>query len=82
MSTDELKIQIFRQIDSLDASSLKEFYGLMLNFLNSKKESDAWLSLSESEQLGLINAIEEMNDNKGITHNDVMSHLRAKVNHA
>ena len=82
MSTDELKLQIFRQIDSLDANSLKEFYGMMLNYLNSKKESDAWLSLSENERKGLIEAIEEMNNSKGIAHNDVISQIRAQVNHA
>lgn len=82
MSTDEIKLQIFRQIDSLDASSLREFYGMMLNFLNSKKESGAWESLSENQRKGLIDAIEEMNASKGIAHNDVMSQLRAKVNHA
>ncbi|MFM2290518.1 MAG: hypothetical protein RIS29_331 [Bacteroidota bacterium] len=55
---------------------------MMLNFLNSKNESDAWLSLSENERKGLIEAIEEMNTSKGIAHNDVISQIRAQANHA
>jgi hypothetical protein len=39
MSTDEIKLQIFRQVDTLDATKLKEFYGVLLNYVNSKKET-------------------------------------------
>lgn len=33
MSTEEIKLQIFRQVDALDANKLKEFYGVMLNYV-------------------------------------------------
>jgi len=82
MSTEEIKLQIFRQIDALDASKLKEFYGVMLNFINSKKEDDAWGELSEDEQKGIHEAINELNIGKGIPHNQVMSRLRDKYSHA
>ena len=81
MSTEEIKLQIFRQIDALDGSKLKEFYGLMLNFVNSKKEDDAWGELSEAEQKGIHEAINELNTGKGIPHKQVMSRLRDKYLH-
>ncbi len=30
-------------MDSLDPSKLEEFYGFVLNYINSKKEQDEWL---------------------------------------
>jgi hypothetical protein len=53
MSSEELKLQIFRQVDALDASKLKEFYGLMLNYMNSSKGITEWMGVSESEKLGI-----------------------------
>jgi len=82
MSTEEIKLQIFRQVDALDASKLKEFYGVMLNFVNSKKEDYTWGELSEAEKKGIQYAIDELNAGKGIPHNQVMSRLRDKYSHA
>ncbi len=82
MSTEEIKLQIFRQIDALDGSKLKEFYGVMLNFINSKKEDDAWGELTEAEQKGIHEAINELKTGKGIPHNQVMCQLRDKYSHA
>ncbi|MEI6751618.1 MAG: hypothetical protein WCK78_00480 [Paludibacter sp.] len=82
MSTEEIKLQIFRQVDALDGSKLKEFYGLMLNFINSKKDDDAWGEFSEADQKGIHEAINELNAGKGIPHNQAMSRLREKYSHA
>jgi hypothetical protein len=82
MSTEELKLQIFRQVDALDASKLKEFYGLMLNYINSSKDITEWLSVTESEKQGIEDAIKELNDGKGITHEQVMTTIKSKYNHA
>jgi|GEM_PF-4927620 hypothetical protein len=38
MSTEELRLQIFRQVENIDSSKLKEFYGLMLNLSIVKKK--------------------------------------------
>ena len=40
MSIEEIKLQIFRQVDAWDAAKLKEFYGIMLNYINSKRDID------------------------------------------
>ena len=82
MSTDEIKLQIFRQVDTLDAGRLKEFYGVLLNYVNSKKETTEWIGVSKTEQKGIEAAIQELNEGKGIAHQDVMNGLRNKVTHA
>lgn len=81
MSTEELKLQIFRQVDALDASKLKEFYGLMLNYINSSKDTTEWIGVSESDKQGIEEAIKEMNDVKGISHEQVMTTMKSKYNH-
>ena len=81
MSTEEIKLQIFRQVDSFDAAKLKEFYGIMLNFINSERDTDEWIGVSSSEKQGIIDAMEEMNDGKGIPHDQVMARLREKYTH-
>ena len=78
MNTSDLKINLFRQIDSLDASSLKEFYGVFLNFINQKKEEEEWNLLSESEKNGIIEAIHSLDENKGILHQDVIHSFKSK----
>lgn len=82
MSIEEIKLQIFRQVDSLDAAKLKEFYGIMLNYINGKKETDEWIGVNSFEKQGIIDSIEELNDGKGIPHEQVMARLREKYNHA
>lgn len=76
MSIEEIKLQIFRQVDALDATKLKEFYGIMLNYVNSKRDTDEWIGVTSSEKQGIIDAIEELNDGKGIPHNQVIERLR------
>ena len=82
MSTEEIKLKIFRQVDALDAVKLKEFYGIMQNFMNSKKNTDEWIGVSPAEQEGIEAALKEIEDGKGIPHEEVMSRLRKKYNHA
>lgn len=82
MSIDEIKLRIFRQVDTFDSVKLKEFYGIMQNYINSKKEIDEWIGVSKVEQAGIEAAIKEIEEGKGIPHEDVMSRLRKKYNHA
>lgn len=81
MSTDEMKIQIFRQIDALDAGKLKEFYGVMLNYLSSKNDINEWVGVSKAEQKGIEAAIKELNTGKGLVHQDVMNRFKKKSTH-
>jgi hypothetical protein len=81
MNTAELKNKIFRQIDSLDSNKIEEFYGILLNFINSKKEANEWLELTDQQRKGVDIAIEELDLGKGISHQEVMKRLRKKYSH-
>lgn len=78
MNLAELKIKIFRQIDSFDSNKLQDFYGVMLNYINSKKSIDEWVQLSDKEKQGIEDAIKEIESGKGIPHNKVISKLRKR----
>jgi hypothetical protein len=79
MSIEELKLQIFRQVDALEGSKLREFYGLMLNYINGTKDITEWVGVSEIEKQGIEEAIKEMNDGKGLSHKEVMEKMEANT---
>jgi hypothetical protein len=80
MTVSDLKLKIFRQIDSLEKNRLEEFYGLLLNYVNSKKDISDWERLTPVQKQGLMDAIDQMDSGKGISHNDVIDKLRKKYN--
>ncbi len=82
MTISDLKLKIFRQIDSLEKSRLEEFYGLMMNYLNSKKDITDWQKLSKAQKKGLFDAIEEIESGKGKSNNAVLDRLRKKYSNA
>lgn len=81
-ASDELKHKIINQIDSLDDNILEEFYGLLTNFINSKREINDWDILSDIQKQGIINAISEIDEGKGIPHKQVISNIRQKYSDA
>ena len=72
MSTAELKLKLFREIDTLEKSKLEQIYGLVLNFINKDNDTEEWNALTTTQQKGLLDAIEEMNSSNGIDHKKVM----------
>jgi len=82
MTVAELKLKIFRQVDSLEKNRLEELYGVMLNYINGQKDIDDWTKLTTEQQQGIIDAIEEIDAGKGIPHETVMTNIRRKFSHA
>ena len=80
MTVSDLKLKIFRQIDSLEKNRLEEFYGLLLNYINGKKDISDWDKLTLAQKQGLMDAIDQLNSGKGIPHVDVIDKLRKKYN--
>jgi hypothetical protein len=80
MTVSDLKLKIFRQIDSLEKNRLEEFYGLLLNYINGKKDISDWEKLTESQKQGLLDAIDELNAGKGSLHKDIIDKFRKKYN--
>lgn len=82
MDTSELKLRIFREIDSLEQSKRQEVYGYLQNFLRSGKDIDDWNILSIAQKEGLQNAINDFDKGKGIVHEDLISKYRKKYTNA
>jgi hypothetical protein len=78
MTVSDLKLKIFRQIDSFEKSRLEEFYGLLLNYVNGKKDVSDWDKLSAAQKQGILDAIEEVDSEKGIAHKVVIDKFRKK----
>ncbi len=78
MTISELKLKIFRQIDSLERSRLEEVYGVLLNVMNEKRDLSDWERLTVEQKQGIFDAIEEIELKKGIASEEVMSEVRSK----
>lgn len=78
MSTAELKLKLFREIDTLEKSKLEQIYGLVLNFINKDNDTEEWNALTTTQQKGLLDAIEEMNSSEGMDHKKVMEKHKNK----
>ena len=68
MTVADLKLKIFRQVDSLQKNQLEEVYGLLINYIRGHKDIDDWDKLSEEQKQGILDAIEEIDKEKGIPH--------------
>jgi hypothetical protein len=80
MTVSDLKLKIFRQIDSLEKNRLEELYGLLLNYINGKKDISDWERFTPAQKKGLMDAIDQLDSGKGIPHKDVIDKLRKKYN--
>lgn len=80
MTVSDLKLKIFRQIDSLEKNRLEEFYGLLLNYINGKLDISDWDRLTLAQKQGLMDAIDQLDSDKGIPHNNVIDKVRKKYN--
>ena len=78
MKESELKLKIFRHVDSLESNKLTEVYGLMLNFINGNESIEEWDKLTAKEREGIENAISEIDSGKGIEHEKVIKRYRKK----
>ncbi len=82
MTVSDLKLKIFRQIDSLEKSRLEEFYGLLMNYVNGKKDISDWDKLSELQKQGILDAIDELDSKKGVSNKVVIDKFRKKYSDA
>ena len=78
MTIADLKLKIFRQVDSLEGNRLEEFYGILLNYLNSNSDTSDWQKMPDSQKNGILDAVEEINGGKGIPHKEMMAKIRSK----
>lgn len=82
MTTSELKLKIFRQIDSLDGPRLEAFSGFLENFINGQRELDDWGKLTNEQQKGVLDAITQVETGKVIPHQTLVTKFRNKYSDA
>jgi hypothetical protein len=82
MTVSDLKLKIFRQIDSLEKNRLEEFYGLLINYINSKRDISDWDKLSDAQKQGLLEAIDQLESGKGVSNKAVFDKFRKKYTDA
>ena len=82
MTISELKLKIFRHIDSLEKDRLEEFYGLLTNYINGKRDISEWDNLTASQKQGILDAIDEIDSGKGIPSKSVLDKFRKKYSNA
>lgn len=82
MTKAELKLKIFRQVDSLEERRLEELYGVFSNYINGQQDITEWEKLSKEQQQGIFDAIDEIDSGKGIPHEKVMQNARKRFTNA
>ena len=82
MTVSDLKLKLFRQIDTLDKSKLEEIYGVLINYLNGQNDISEWGKLSDNQKSGIFEAIDEFEAGKGISNKVVLDKFRKKYSHA
>lgn len=78
MNAAELKIDLFRKLDSLKGNRLEEAYGVLLNYINSKNDINDWDDLTREQQAAIYEGIEQLDKGEGRKHNVVISDFRNK----
>lgn len=78
MSASELKLKLFREIDTLEKSKLEQLYGILLNFFNKDDDTEEWNSLSKTQKKGILDAIDEMDSSEGISNESLLDKYRNK----
>ena len=71
MNTAEIKLELFRRIDSLKAEQLEEVYRFFLSYVNNSDES---LELKS----GIERALKDVDEGRVSAHEDVMKRMRQK----
>jgi hypothetical protein len=81
MTVSDLKLRLFRQIDTLEKSKLEEIYGVLINYINGQKDISEWEKLSDNQKHGILNAIKEEETGKGIRNKVILDKFRKKYSH-
>ncbi len=77
MTTIEIKQNFHNLIDEIDNKQLLVFFYDLMKKRNSSQDGDLWKSLSEEEQIGLLEALEEIKNPQNL-----IPHVEMKNKHS
>lgn len=78
MNASDIKIDLFRKLDTLKGSRLEEAYGILLNFINSNNEINEWQNLTQEQKDAILLGIKQLDKGQGKDHKSVMSSVRKR----
>jgi hypothetical protein len=82
MNSAELKLDLIRKIDKLEKKQLSELSGVVSNMIHGKFGNDDWDLLSQYEKDGIMEAMEDLKNNGGINHENVIKKIRRNIANA
>ncbi len=78
MNAAEIKMDLFRKLDSLKGNRLEEAYGMLMNYINGKSELDDWQNLTQEQQSAIKHGIDQLDNDEGRSHKNVMADIRSR----
>ena len=78
MTAAQIKVRLEKQIGELSPALLKELYGMVANFFNSKQSLDEWASMSSEEKAAIEDGLQQLNKGKRIPRQQAMTLLRKR----
>ena len=76
MTPSELKLDLFRKLDSLDNVKVRKLYGTLLNLFSENETYEEWESLSNLDQQKILDAENQYFQGKYKKHREVMSKIQ------
>lgn len=76
MTPSELKLDLFRKLDSLDDVKVRKLYGTLLNLFSENETYEEWESLSNLDQQKILDAENQYFQGKYKKHSEVMSKIQ------
>lgn len=76
MTPSELKLDLFRKLDSLDNVKVRKLYGTLLNLFSENETYEEWESLSTLDQQKILDAENQYFQGKYKKHREVMSKIQ------
>jgi predicted Fe-S protein YdhL (DUF1289 family) len=78
MDASELKIELWKKIESLNADKLQSVYVLIMNYLDGAHDSGEWISMHESEKQAILDGIRQIEKGISAEHQMVLNESRKK----
>ena len=76
MTAAQIKVHLEKLIGGLSPALLKELYGMVANFFNSKQSLDEWASMSSEEKASIEDGLQQLNKGKRIPRQQAMTLLK------
>ena len=78
MNAAALRLDLLHKIEGLNATELKDIYGLLQNYFNNKDDTEEWGSLTQTQQEKITTGLAQADAGETRPLNDVMTRLRSK----